>query len=261
MKKQILIIPLCFIFSCGQSNQENKSDNLQDSVIANEKGVVAETDQNQEVKLKDDFFIISISGSPDLKVAVDQVKTLKEKGHPSGYLWMPDYPSLNAKDLYSVFIGPFSNMDTTIKYLEYYNKNNPLAYAVKVSQKKERITIHNKFDIRVNDKRQFLILTYSTPEDEEQYAQDGGEDWGWFTHDVSEYFRKHYPDKVIFSSVFYSWLTPFDIKQLERELGLEGFGYVLVNGKNKMFVPHDMPEGVIQAACGFFDLKYFDFNN
>ncbi len=256
MKNLLLTIFLGILISCNQPERDNSGEEMVDSSAGIEQVYVPAIEKTSDMNQKPDFFMISISGTADLKEAVEQVKVLRSKGHPSGYLWMPDYASLSGKEMYAVFIGPFSGIDTTIQYLEHYNKSNPLTYAVKAAHSAERTSIHGKYDIRINNKRQFLILTYSTPEDEEQYFADGGEDWGWFTHDVGEYFRKHYPEEVILGGVFNSWLTPSDIKELKKELGLENFGYVLINGKNKLFVPHDMPDVVIREACGFFKLKY-----
>ena len=33
---------------------------------------------------------------------------------------------------------------------------------------------------------------------------------------------------------------------------LEGFGYILIDGENKEFIPHDMSDAVISQACEFF---------
>jgi len=255
MKKLIYFL-LCIIacFTCNQSAQNG--ENQKDSTVTNEQGYIPEIEKTSDKTMKSDFFIISTAGTADVKDAVAQVKTLQSQGHQAGYLWMPDYESLSNKELYSVFVGPFSAMDTCIKYLSFYQKTKADVYAVKVQHKKERVVINNKFDIRINDLRQFLILTYSTPEDEAQYAADGGEDWGWFTNDVATYFSNNYPDKVIFSGVFYGWLSSADIKQLEKELKPEGFGYVLIKGKDKKFLSHDLPDGIISEACEFFGLEH-----
>ncbi len=255
MKTAIYFL-ICFtcIFSCNQSSQT--AVNEKDSVTTKEQVYVPEIVQTSDKTMKSDFFVISISSTTDIKEAVEQVKKLQAEKHQAGYLWMPDYESLSNKEMYSVFIGPFAAMDTCIKYLEVYKKTKADAYAVKVQHDKQRIVINNKFDIRVNDVRQFLILTYSTPEDEDQYAADGGEDWGWFVNDVQTYFAKNYPDKVIFNTVYYGWLNPIDIKQLKKELQPEGFGYVLVKGKEKLFLSHNLPDEIIQAACGYFGLEY-----
>jgi hypothetical protein len=214
-----------------------------------------------EIKEYSSFYIISISGTADIKEAVEQVKSLKAKGHPAGYLWIPDFPSLSNKELYSVFIGPFERMDSTIEYLEKYKKTNANAYAVEASKSTTRTTVFGKFDIRKNNIKQFLILTYAKPKAEEEYFNNGGEDWGWFVGDVGEYFRKHYPDKVLMESVYNGWLLPKDIEALEKELGLSQFGYVFINGKNKSFTPHSPPDGVIIEACDFFGLKFIEIQH
>lgn len=256
MKEIYLVISVFVFISCKQSQTESSDQKNADSTSVTNQAYVPEIERTSDKNQNPDFFIISISGTDDTKEAVEQTKALRLKGHPSGYLWIPDYASLSGKEMFSVFIGPFPGMDTTIRYLEVYKKTDPGAYAIKVLHDDKRTTIFGKYDIRVNDKRQFLILTYSTPKDEEEYANNGGEDWGWFTNDVREYFIKHYPDKIVFSSVFYSWLSPSDIKALEMELSLQGFGYVLINGKNKTFIAHDMPHSVIQSACNFFNIEY-----
>lgn len=265
MKTKFLLIKfslisaiLFFSLSCNnQANeQEEKTDTISTGLSISEQEYVPDIEKTSDLNQDPDFFVINVMGTPHIKEAVEQVKALRSKGHPSGYLWVPDYASLSGKEMYSVFIGPFNMMDTSIKYLEQYRKNDPNAYAVKVGHGIERTTIMGKYDIRINDKRQFLILTYATPEDEDEYYEGGGEDWGWFTADVHDYFMKHYPDKVLFSSVFNGWLSPSDIKSLQKELSLENFGYVLINGKNKSFTPHDLPNGVISQACEFFGIEH-----
>ena len=207
-------------------------------------------------KLVGDFWIISITGSPDVKIAEREVEKLKGKGHKAGYLWVPDYESLSGKQVYVVYIGPFDDRDECVKYFGKCKKDYKDCYAVKVSHDKTRVVIFNKFDIRINDVKQYLILIYATPEDEEEYAENGGEDWGWFVNDVSEYFGKNYENKVYIESVYGSWFTDQEIQKLKQELELDGFGYVLVKGNSKMFVAHDMPDGVISSACDFFGLEF-----
>jgi len=221
-----LLLASVSLFSCNSSNQNN--ENEKDSTSITEQSYVPEIEKTSDKTMKSDFFIINTSATADIKEAVDQVKKLQAEKHPAGYLWMPEYESLSNKELYSVFIGPFTAMDTCIKYLEVYKKTKPDAYAVKVQHNKERVVINNKFDIRVNDVRQFLILTYSTPKDEEQYEADGGEDWAWFSNEVAVYFEKNYPDKVISGNIYNGWLSTSDIKALEKEMHPEGFGYVLI---------------------------------
>jgi len=202
------------------------------------------------------FYIINVSASANVNGAVSHVQKLQKKGHPSGYLWLPDYESISNKELYAVFIGPFYGLDSCVKYLVEYQKEKPKAYAIKVNHEKKRFVIHSKFDFRINNKKQYMILTYATPEDQEEYAEDGGEDWGWFVNDVANYFTKYHEDQVYFGSAYYSYFNKKDIAQLVDELDLGGFGYVLIKGNEKSFIPHDMPDGVISDACKFFGFEF-----
>lgn len=251
-----LLISILLLFSCNESTENKHETNLEtDSNIVPTIIHEPEITQIDDSKYKYGFFMINVSASADRNEAVYMVQELQGKGHPAGYLWLPDYESLSNKELYSVFIGPFDNMDTCIKYLVYYQKEDPKAYAVKAKHNKKRITIHNNFDIRINNKRQYLILTYSTPEDSEEYAENGGEDWGWFVNDVDSYFSNYHEGQVYFSSVYYSWFTKKDIAKLVKELDLEGFGYILVKGKEKTFISHDMSDNIISQACDFFGFE------
>ena len=106
-------------------------------------------------------------------------------------------------------------------------------------------------DIRMNSKR---ILIYSTPEDEAEYAEEGSDDWAYFTHYVSEYFKEKHPGVEVgdFNS---SNLSPEEMKNLEKKLNLEGFGYVLIDGEKTRFLVHNMYDEVIADAIGFFGFK------
>jgi hypothetical protein len=257
MKNLILFLCFSILFSCLYTGKDSNSNSVKDSKVVLDKTYIPEI---EKTKLPEagSFYIISIAGTPDIKEAVKKVKELRAKGHPASYLWIPDFPSLSKKEMYSVFIGPFTQMDSTILYLEKYKKTDPNSYAVEASKSEKRTTIFGKFDIRINDLRQFLILTYAKPKDVEEYYNNGGEDWGWFVGDVGDYFRKYYPDKVMMESVYNGWLLPKDITALEKELSLSQFGYVLINGKNKTFLEHNMPSGIIQGACEFFGIKYIE---
>ena len=233
---------LFFVFLCNENveSQEKKEP------------TIAKVDDS---KYPYGFYIINVSASANVNGAVSRVQELQKKGHPAGYLWLPDYESISDKELYAVFIGPFDGLDSCVKYLVEYQNEVPKAYAIKVNHEKKRFVIHNKFDFRINNKKQYMILTYATPEGQDEYAEGGGEDWGWFVNDVANYFDKYHAENVFFGSVYYSWFNKKDIAKLVDELELEGFGYVLIKGKEKSFTPHDMPDGVISSACEFFGFK------
>ncbi len=106
-------------------------------------------------------------------------------------------------------------------------------------------------DLRLNSKK---ILLYSTPEDEEVYAEEGSDDWAYFTHYVSEYFKEKHPG-VEFGDFPSSDLSSEDIKRLEKKLNLEGFGYVLIDGERSHFLVHNMYDEVIEDTREFFGFK------
>lgn len=106
-----------------------------------------------------------------------------------------------------------------------------------------------KYNSSLESKRR--ILTYSTPEDEEEYAEQGGEDWGYFNYLVEEYFKKKHP-AVEVGTFFESDLSTAERKRLEKKLDLEGFGYVLIDGEKSHFLVHDMYDGIIKDAVAFF---------
>lgn len=251
-----LIIALFFVLSCKENTKNKEQANSKtDSITIIPKKVEPAIVKVDDEKYPYGFYLINVSATANLDEATQQVQDLQAKGHPSGYVWLPDYESLSNKERYAVFIGPFRGIDTCIRYLESYQKEAPKAYTVKARHSKKRLTIHNKFDIRVNGKKQYMVLTYATPADSEEYAESGGEDWGWFVNEVAEYFDKYYPDDVYFASIYHSWFTEKDIAKLVEELDLEGFGYVLVKGKEKTFLPHDMSDGIISEACEFFGFE------
>ncbi len=91
--------------------------------------------------LKVPTYIICSSACYTEKEAKRRVKMLKKKGYNSGYLWIPDYPSLSGTKMYVVYIGPFKSRRSCIVHLRKYQKVNPKAYAVLVSNKPDRVEI------------------------------------------------------------------------------------------------------------------------
>jgi hypothetical protein len=93
----------------------------------------------------------------------------------------------------------------------------------------------------------------------EDYYNQGGEDWGWFVDDVTNYFNKYYPDVIIKSA--YDYLDNEEIKKLIKELKPDGFGYVLIKENKKMFLETDVSQTIITETCSFFDYKYIPDDN
>lgn len=130
---------------------------------------------------------------------------------------------------------------------------NKGTYLVRVNQDKERWEAYSPIDIRINGERQKMILTYAKPEDEEEYANEGGEDWGWFVNDVGQYFTDHHPE-IEMGNVYGSGLLPEEIEKIENKLELgddPGFGYVFLNGSKMGWASHDMSQSIISDACEF----------
>ena len=253
MKKHLflLIAGLLFLVGCSEDSGSGGSSTSSDS-LRNDYEVSPSVELIED---KAPFYIISVGGHESAVDAASEVLELRKQHENAGYLWIPDYESLSGKEMYSTFIGPFNYMEDCMPALVDYKRKHPGAYGLKVAHQQERYEFHSFYDIRRNGKKQKLILIYSTPEDEEAYAEDGGEDWGWFVNDVSEYFSGAYPDEIVMSSVYGGWLTEEEIGKLESELKPEGFGYILVDGNRKYFTPHDLPDGVISSACEFFELE------
>ncbi|MCB9188548.1 MAG: hypothetical protein H6600_04525 [Flavobacteriales bacterium] len=205
-----------------------------------------------------DYFIINFKGVSTETEAIEVVDSLLPTFPDAGYLWIPDFASLSGKELFVVFLDQSKYKFSILETLQNNKIEHPGIYAVNVNQTTDRWVAYSPIDIRINGEKQKMILTYATPEDSEEYANEGGEDWGWFVNDVGEYFRQNHPE-VQMESVFYSGLLPAEIEALEDELDLEGFCYIFTDGKNKMVVGHDMPDFVISEACIFFGFEEPDF--
>ena len=262
-------IPTCLalavgLFSCNSSDEESDSDTTETDSVATE---VLENENFLSVEKWDstawdfngskEYYIISYAGLADEAEAIAMVDSLKPDYPNAGYLWIPDFASLSGKELYAIFLDQSAYKFSIMESYQKQKKANKGTYLVRVNQSEERWEAYSPIDIRINGERQKMILTYSTPEDEESYAEEGGEDWGWFVNDVSTYFADNHPE-IIFGSVYGDGLLDEEIESIESEMELEGagFGYIFMDGKEKGWAGHDMPEGVISQACEFFGFDY-----
>lgn len=59
----------------------------------------------------------------------------------SGYLWIPDFPSLSGKKFYATFIGPFTSYDECRNNLEILDRTGRFWYGKKVSLNNENVEI------------------------------------------------------------------------------------------------------------------------
>ena len=200
------------------------------------------------------IYIINYAGAETQERAIAIVDSLIPTFPNAGYLWIPDFESLSGEELYAVFITSEPSKYSIEDELKKCKADLPKSYIVKVNHTDERWVTYSPLDVRINKKKQPIVAIYEEPAAGDEYASDGGEDWGWFVNDVNTYFGDNHPE-VIFTSIYHGGLTDGEIKKIEEDMELEGFGYVLIDGKNREFVGHDMPGGVISVACEFFGLE------
>ena len=98
-----------------------------------------------------DFYIITVDVASSEDEAQKKISKLRFKGYDSDFLWIPQYPSLSGKNFYSVFIGPFFNLDDCSIAVEKYRKVNASAYGLLVSSKSsDRIEIRGRGKIKTS---------------------------------------------------------------------------------------------------------------
>lgn len=253
MKKISLIFFLLFIiFSCTANMKKESNSDVKDTILSSKTIIPKTCDSNQTAP----FWIIAVSAFQTADSASAEVLKLREAGKKAGYLWIPDYSTLSGKKLFCVFIGPFYNETDAGRTLMPYKKENPGAYAVKADHSGSRYALYSSFDIRKDNKKMNMVLIYATQADMEAYANEGGEDWGWFVNDVGNYMADQLPDVYYGVSLYGSWFSDDEIKALEKELEMEGFGYIMIKGNEKSFTPHDTPNSVISSICEFFGKEF-----
>ncbi len=100
------------------------------------------------------------------------------------------------------------------------------------------------------NKSEKMIIICSDPKTENEYYEEGGEDWGWFVNDVSEHFSKQ--------GVTIKHILDFDEATIKKYIsGYKtgdriGFGYIFVDGDEFEHYGHDMSGEVIKAGDAFF---------
>ncbi len=160
--------------------------------------------------------------------------------------------------MYVVFLGPFKELKEAYQQLVEYKKENKTAYVVEVSHSDVRMTLLDKFDYRVNDDRQILIIAYANEESLNEYYESGGEDWMWFNDDINTYLRdNHSKDNIFYIIGVPHWLEAEDMEVLAEELGNteKYFGYYVINGEDKLFIQHAPPFDVISQISDFLNIE------
>ena len=78
-------------------------------------------------------YIVSVGAFQKESNAKQLASELKKSGIKSGYLWMPNHPSLGGKKYYCVYIGPFNSQSEADRAKEKYKKKYPDAYSILIS--------------------------------------------------------------------------------------------------------------------------------
>lgn len=117
-----------------------------------EKSSNAEAYQAGKTKKDNPFYVVNIVAVSRESVAKAKVAELKKAGNTAGYLWIPDYPSLSGKPLYTVYIGPYQTQKDCEAATEKLRKKYKDAYGSKVSHENESVYIKGIGDVVTNAK-------------------------------------------------------------------------------------------------------------
>jgi hypothetical protein len=90
----------------------------------------------------DRFYIINIAAVKSEGDARRKAQEIENNGDRSGYLWIPDYPSLSGANYYSVYIGPYYSQSDCEAGVEMYRNKYPGSYGLLVSQDNKRVQIN-----------------------------------------------------------------------------------------------------------------------
>jgi serine/threonine protein kinase, bacterial len=99
-------------------------------VVPNQKKSIAKSNV-----LPSSFHFVADGTFSNLQTAVQKIKTLQTEGYPeTGVFWIPDYPNLNDKNLFIVYVSTFSDRTACIDFLKNYGKTNSQAYCAFASK-------------------------------------------------------------------------------------------------------------------------------
>ena len=120
-----------------------------------------------------EYYILSYAGVETEKEAISMVDSLKPNFKNAGYLWIPDFESLSGKEMFAVFLDQSPYKSSVMTSLQENKKDVPGIYMVRVNHSEDRWEAYSPIDIRINKERQKMIWTYATPEDQDEYAEEG----------------------------------------------------------------------------------------
>lgn len=268
----VFFILLGILGSCEFSGNKNAKESEETETISSQSDAVNEVSADNQSRLslhkwyslideKNEYYILNYAATAEEKEAIEEVNSLRKTYPNAGYLWIPDFASLSGSEVFVVFLDQTKDQSKILELLDNSKAENPSIYAVRVNQSSERWAAYNSGDIRINGQRinadsPQRIYIYQTPTKIDEYEEEGGEDWGYFTEEVSKYFEKRHP--TIKVDEFYNGsLSSHEIKYLEEKLDLksQGFGYILTDGDTSLFIEHNMSDEVISQAKKFFGLK------
>jgi hypothetical protein len=102
-----------------------------------------QTDEKEkDTELNNGFYIVNVAAVKTEEQAKVKSQELATNGRQSGYLWIPDYPSLSGAQFYSVYLGPYHSLYECEVAVEEYRKIDPKAYGLLVSQDNKRVQIN-----------------------------------------------------------------------------------------------------------------------
>ena len=116
------------------------------SIIDTSNLLIYDYSKNEITFSQQDFYIIPFMTMPNEKKAIEIKTSLETEGLTSGYLWLPDFSSLNNKQQYVAFVGPFSTEKMCRERLKSLKKDDKYkdSYGILVSKNNNRKEIRIK---------------------------------------------------------------------------------------------------------------------
>lgn len=120
----------------SQQNDEQNNDHTNSHPINQEPSYI---DGEGRFVYRSDCYIIVYGAASTIEGAKLQIEKAKSLGyHNSGYLWIPDYPSLSAKRNYAVIIGPYNSYEQCVEQLRTMPMGQKFWYGKKISMVKQQ---------------------------------------------------------------------------------------------------------------------------
>ncbi|NME71744.1 hypothetical protein [Flammeovirga aprica] len=147
-----------------------------------------------------------------------------------------------ADDLKLGYMNPSDYIDKNSKGLLVYERFKPVYFvdSTEIMSKNSAITASG-------DK---LLAIYTEQQILDDYYAEGGEDWGYFTSQVSDYFSGNGVTVTHADSVLS--ITQKDSLKNEFSEMSGGMGYLFFSNGVWQYVDYDQPDGVISSGESFF---------